>query len=341
MTHPPDDPFEDLRVFEPGTDEEDLEDEPAEEPKPALDEVLAALRRGEYPRSALVGLSDLTASEAGTLKRAWEAVAVDVRRAVVSELNDLAEERVDYLFNRALLAVLDDPDEVVRQRAVAGLWEHEDPRFALTLAAILETDPSEDVRAEAARGLGRFAELDELGELDAETGARVAEALHHTLADEAEALHVRARALESASIRSGQEVVRAAIERFYDEEETGYRATAIFAMGRSLDRAYLQTVINETSSDDAEVRYEAARAAGRLGDTEALPVLADLAGEDEDAEVRHAAINAMGEIGGAAAVRYLRRLAEEAPESDLELVEEAIGEASIVTDPLLLSDDPA
>lgn len=338
MIHPPDDDLAHIRVFTPETDE-DLNDEAEEETRPPLDEVIAAMLRGEYPRSILVGLTDLSAQEAGTLKAAWGSIDVDIRRAVVSELNDLAEERVDYLFNRALLAVLDDPDAVVRRRAVAGLWEHEDPRFAMTLAAILESDESEDVRAEAARGLGRFAEMAELGDLDAEIAERVTSALRDVLDDESESMHVRARALESASALASDEAVHGAIERFFEEDDTGFRATAIFAMGRTLDRRYLTTVLNETSSDDAEIRYEAARAAGHFGDTEALPLLAELAGEDEDAEVRQAAINALGEIGGSAAVRYLRRLAEEAPDTALELIEEAMEEASIVTDPLLMDDE--
>jgi HEAT repeat protein len=331
--------LEHIRVFLPEDEDEDLDAaEVEDEPKPALDEVTAALLRGEYPRSTLVGLSDLTAREAGTFKQAWARVDDRVRETVVSELNDLAEERVDYRFDRALLAMLDDPDAVVRQQAVAGLWEHEDPRFAATLAAIVEGDESEDVRAEAARGLGRFAEMAELGDLDPELADRVTAVLLATLSAPAESMHVRARALESAAVLGGNDTVLDALDDFFEEEDTGFRATALYAMGRSLQARFLPTVLNETSSDDAEIRYEAARAAGFLGDTEALPVLAELA-RDEDAEVRQAAINAMGEIGGTAAARYLRRLAEDASDTEIELIEAALEDASIVSDPLLLEDD--
>lgn len=339
MTRTPDDDLDHIRVFHPEEEVDDLDaDEIEDEPKPALDEVMAALLRGEYPRSTLVGLSDLTAREAGAFKQAWGSVADEVREAVVSELNDLAEERLDYRFDRALLAMLDDADAVVRQRAISGLWEHEDRRFAATLAAILESDESEDVRAEAARGLGRFAEMAELGELEPELADRVSSTLLATLAEPTEPMHVRGRALVSAAVLSEKATVLEAIDIFFDEEDTGFRATAIYAMGRSLQARFLPTILNETSSDDAEIRYEAARAAGFIGDTEALPVLSELA-RDEDAEVRQAAINAMGEIGGTAATRYLRRLAEEASESEIELIEAALEDASIVSDPLLLEDD--
>jgi HEAT repeat protein len=337
MIQPPEDDLDDIRVFHPEEDDDLDEAEFEDEPKPALDEVTTVLLRGDYPRSLLVGLSDLSARQAGQFKSAWARVAPEVRVAVVSELNDLAEERVDYLFDRALLAMLDDPEAGVRQRAVSGLWEHEDPHFASTLIAILESDDSEDVRAEAARGLGRYAEMVELETLPPAIAERVTAALLDTLADPEESMHVRGRALESAAVLHDSDALAEAIEQFFDEEDTGFRATALFAMGRSLNSKYLPTILNETSSDDAEIRFEAARAAGRMGDTDALPVLGELA-RDEDAEVRQAAINAMGEIGGTAASRYLSRLAEDASDAEIELIEAALEEAAVVSDPLLFDD---
>lgn len=338
MTQHPDDDLSGIRVFHP-TDSDDLDaaDIP-DEPKPELEEVLAALRRGDYPRSTLVGLSDLSASETLRFREAWDQVDPGVRAAVVTELNDLGEERVDYLFGRVLRAVVDDQESAVRQHAIAGLWEEMDQDFAVVLIQVLQNDPSEDVRAEAARGLARFAEQAELGECEPELGEQVRAALFEALDNSKESLHVRARALEALSISGNDARVRSAIEDFFEEEETGFRATALYAMGRSLNQAFLPAILNETASDDAEIRYEAARAAGRIGDTAALPVLADLA-TDEDAEVRHAAINAIGEIGGKAATRYLRRIAENAEEADEELVQGALEDASLVTDPLLLDDD--
>lgn len=336
MTQHPDDELSGLRVFAPETDAEDLDAaDIADEPRPDLIEVEAALLRGEYPRSTLVGLSDLSAAEARRFRRSWGAVAPDVRLAVVSELKDLAEERVDYLFGRVLRAVLDDPEPGVRQRAIGGLWEEQDPTLADLLVALLENDPSEDVRAEAARALARFAELAELGECDEDLADRVRSTLLTTMDHVGESLHVRARALEAASVFAGEERVRAAIDVFFDEDDTGFRATALYAMGRSANASFLPRVLNETASDDAEIRFEAARAAGHIGDSSALPLLADLA-TDEDAEVRHAAISAIGDIGGKAAVRYLRRIAEAAAAAEEELVEAALEDASLVTDPLLL-----
>lgn len=339
MTQHPDDELSGIRVFAPETDTDDLDaDDITDEPRPDLDEVQGALLREDYPRSVLIGLSDLSASEAQRFRETWDQVAIEIRPAIVSELNDLAEERVDYQFGRVLRSILDDPDPAVRQRAIAGLWEDTSADLANTMIAMLETDPSEDVRAEAARALARFAEQAELGECDDELADRVRAALLAAMDNAGESLHVRARALEAASVFVTSERVQAAIEFFFDEEDTGFRATALYAMGRSAKAEFLPRILNETASDDAELRFEAARAAGRIGDTSALPVLAELA-NDDDAEVRHAAINALGEIGGKAAVRYLRRIAESAPEADEELVDAALEDASLVTDPLLLDND--
>ena len=49
----------------------------------------------------------------------------------------------------------------------------------------------------------------------------------------------------------------------------------------------------QVESEDPEIRFEAARAAGLLGSTDALPVLLQAA-RDDDAEVRHVAIGALG-----------------------------------------------
>jgi HEAT repeat protein len=103
-------------------------------------------------------------------------------------------------------------------------------------------------------------------------------------------------------------------------------------MGRSHDSRWLPVVLSELESDEAELRYEAARAAGNLGLADALPLLLDAA-RDEDVEVRQAAIGAIGQIGGRGAVRALERLTDDAPESDLELIEATLEDVTTMLDP--------
>src|SRR4051794_35992129 len=97
-------------------------------------------------------------------------------------------------------------------------------------------------------------------------------------------------------------------------------------MGRTLDRRWLDILIEELESEDAEMRYEAARATGAIGDVQAVQSLSKLA-LDEDDEVRQEAIMALGRIGGPRAERVLRSLAEDASQSDREAIAEALGEA--------------
>jgi HEAT repeat protein len=102
------------------------------------------------------------------------------------------------------------------------------------------------------------------------------------------------------------------------------KAAALYAMGRSLDPGWVDTIVYELESDDAELRYEAARAAGEVGDHRVVLGLIDL--------VRQAAIVSLGKIGGTAAVQALRRLAKVANPIDAEAIEEALDEVQLATD---------
>jgi HEAT repeat protein len=67
--------------------------------------------------------------------------------------------------------------------------------------------------------------------------------------------------------------------------------------------------MRELSSDDAEMRFEAASACASMGGEAAVPELVALL-EDEDVEVQEAAVAALGEIGGEEARAALKDLKE-------------------------------
>ena len=298
----------------------------------SLGATLEALRRGPVRTSDVAALSDLGRPAAAVLTREWLSLPEATRVAIVREMDELAEERIDLNFGRALRVALDDESPVVRQLAVAALWEDERGDIVGRLQALAATDPSEDVRAEAAKGLGRFAEQAAAGDLTGAVVERLRASLTELAADDATPYSLRRRALESVGVFGGEEVNRL-IRQAYDSDEQGFQASALFAMGRSLDRRWLETVIRELASPEAELRFEAARACGAFGDDRAVPTLARLA-DDPDAEVRHAAIAALGQVGGRAAVRVLRDLAEVAQESDVELVDAALEEALGAVEPV-------
>ncbi len=342
----PDLDFDDVRVFsiEDGEDEDDLdldlETAEAHPAKPVLATVLGDLEGGRRVYADLYGLSDLTAEDLLLLESRWSQVAPHLRESVVREAFDISREEYRLHFGRLFLLASHDPEPSVRQQAIMALHDDEDPAAAERLLDILRADPSDDVRSEAARSLGPYVTLAEWEELPAELAGRLAEQLFAVSENEAESWHVRRRAIESAAAFGPSRRVNALVQRLYDEDELGLRASALYAAGRGNQRDWLAVAIEEFENEDAEIRFEAARAAGMFGDVDALPGLSELARLEEDVDVRHAAIAAIGEIGGPGALRILMRLADAAPATDSEVIDDAIVEASLETDPLSFGVDP-
>jgi HEAT repeat protein len=311
----------------------------SQEPRPNADrtpaDAIAAIGRGDFAPRDLTPLSDLGRADAAALARAWPSFPPADRERVVRTMAELAETNVQYIFGRALRIALTDPSPVVRQLAVAALWEDQGLDLIPTLLDFVDADPSQDVRSEAAQGLGRFAELAAEDELDEEIAARLRATLTDVAADPEEPYLVRRRALESVAVFGDQPGIADLIRDAYDADDAGLRAGALYAMGRSLDVGWLEAVVHEFGSPDAEMRYEAARASGELADDRAVPGLIRLA-SDEDVEVRQSAITALGRIGGTSSANALRRLANRAAAADREAIEEALEEALVSVDTLRL-----
>jgi HEAT repeat protein len=104
-------------------------------------------------------------------------------------------------------------------------------------------------------------------------------------------------------------------------------------MGFACDLVWLNTVLGEMESEDPEMRFEAAQAAGQLEDERAVPLLIGLT-RDSDREVRLAAIAALGAIGGQAAREALMRLRRSGDDVLGEAADAALDELDVATDPL-------
>lgn len=308
-------------------------DRPANEPTVTPAEAVSAIGQGSYKAHDLQALSDLSRSEARQLASIWPSIPESTRLSVLRELSQAAEDNVLYLFGRVFRIGLTDPSPVARQISISGLWEDEGSDLIDPLLEMMQNDPSVDVRGEAASALARFAELATVDELAESTAERVRDALFEAAQASEQADHVRRRALESVAIFGGSSGVNELIDDAFNSDDSAIRASAIYAMGRSLDRRWLGTVIGEFESDDAQIRYEAARASGELGHIDAVSGLSDLV-LDRDVEVRHAAVGALGKIGGPGAIRVLRAYAESCPPADRELVEDALAEAQLLDNSL-------
>lgn len=271
----------------------------------ALDAFAAGTTRPEHVRA----LSDLSRDRWRRLGRAWPGIATDVRREINRNMDDLQRANVDLLFGRAFRVALDDDDSVVRQRAVAGLWEDVSSDLEEKLLDLVENDPSTDVRAEAARALGRFAE--DAVERDVPSGE--ARDLRATLVriagDETQHELVRCQALGALGVFGGADVV-ALIQDGFASDEPSLMTAAVAAMGRSRSVTWLDTVVAALQDEDVELRQTAASACGQIGDAAAIADLA-MAALDPEHDVRVAALNSLAAIGGKAAMRVIETAAND------------------------------
>jgi HEAT repeat protein len=311
----------------------DLSQEHPDQPRSMLAVAISAIRDGDLSQTQVARLSDLSRNNARVLAAAWESIPEENRIDLVRRFDELSEERVDLNFGRALRVALNDRSAVVRQLAVAGLWEDESSELLDRLRDILQNDESPDVRAQAAAALERFSSKAVVGSLDESVASDLRDSLRNSAIDAGAPYAVQRRALESLGPYAADPEISSLISEAFNSEDHGLQCSALYAMGRSQDARWLPTILVQLESEDPEIRFEAARAAGLLGSADALTVLLQAA-RDEDAEVRHVAIGAISQIGGRGAVRALERLAEDAGEADLELIQSAIDDVNTLIEPL-------
>ena len=278
--------------------------------------------------SGLLLLSGLLPQEMAEVRPAWQAVPDSRRHEVVSRLVEMAEENADLDFYAFLCVSTEDPSPLVRERALAGLWEIDDRSIIPLLVTALAKDTDDVVRATAATVLGRFATLAQNGKLLDRDANRVYDALLTAVRATHEPVGVRRRALESlGAFESGE--VRQWVTWGYQSQESGLRQSALHAMGRSCDSSWLPVICSELGNDDPAMRFEAANACRELGEDEAVPHLASLM-HDDDLEVQLSAIQALGAIGSGRAKKLLRQcvagaggddVVREAAEAALETME--------------------
>ncbi len=253
-------------------------------------------------------LSGLLPDEQRELAERWPEIPPARRLMIVRAAAGMADENVTLEFTSVLCAALSDADPAVRAGAAAGLWETCDRAVIRPLAEMLERDESPDARAAAASALGHFAEMAESGGLIERDAGLLRDALLGAIENDEEETEARRAALEAAAPLRRPEVAER-IRWAHRSGDARLRRSAVCAMGRSSDAAWLPIILAEFSSGLPEMRLQAAAAAGELADPAALPGLRDLT-DDDDPDVAAAAVRAIAGIGGAAARKLLRRCAE-------------------------------
>ncbi|MFQ5616910.1 MAG: HEAT repeat domain-containing protein, partial [Anaerolineales bacterium] len=124
---------------------------------------------------------------------------------------------------------------------------------------------------------------------------------------------VRRRALEALGF-SGRAEVPVLIEDAFTSEDDEWVASALLAMGRSIDKRWGGDVLEVLNSSSPLVRMEAARAAGELEIEKAVSFLFVLL-DDADSGVRGAAIWSLSQIGGEGVTGALEEMLENTGDS--------------------------
>ncbi len=277
------------------------------------------------PIAELYRLSDLQAEEWAAFVSGWTAVSDERRRAIVRHLADIAEDNFIVDFTPVFTHNFQDALPQVRVAALDGLWDSTDLRLIPQIMTMLQEDPAEEVRAAAAGALGHYVLLAEWGQLP----ERILPGLIDTLLAEYDkdetAVSVRRVLLEGLGA-SHHPRVNTLIEEAYESSDQSMQMSAVFAMGNTADRRWTVTVLGEMESPYEEMRAEAARAAGSIGNSDFVPLLAELA-YDEDLAVRVAAITSLGQIGGDEVQRILANMMDDPEVEEVDEVFEAVEDA--------------
>ncbi len=280
-------------------------------------EVLRALLDldNPFPARFLPRLSDLENPELEFLKETWSKIPLWRKRALMEDIEELCKD--DYLVSYESLGVFaaEDEDALVRLHAVRTLWEFENKNLVPTFVRLLRNDPDVDVRAASASALGQYLYLGELDELPVKILKEI-EVLLLDISQGNEEEAVRRAALESLGFSSREEVP-ALIEAAFNSGEVGWRTSALFAMGRSRNELWNNLVLSMLNNNQPDLRLEAARAAGELEITQAVPILLELLDDPSDL-IRDASIWSLSQIGGEGVRDRLGKLFDEA-EDDREI----------------------
>jgi len=270
----------------------------------------------------LVDLSNLSSAESDYLAQVWNNIELSRRRKIINRMVELAEENFELNFDIIYKNCLKDPDPEIKTKAIEGLWENEETPLISTYIRMINEDKSEIVQAAAAKALGHFAMLAELKKLGPASASRVSQALLAILTDPSKPREVWRRALEAAAPLTVPEVKKS-IREAYQSLDVKIKNSALYAMGKNCDVAWLPILIKELANPNPNVRYEAAGACGEICDEEAVPQLIKLT-QDQDPEVQQTAIIALGKIGGLKAKTHLLKCVKSPDDNVAEAAETAL-----------------
>jgi len=305
-----------------------------------INELIRALNDTETllaPRY-LYRLSDLEGSELEQVKETWKTIPDWRRKALLEDLEELGAKDDLLSFEAIARLAIDDVDAQVRISALRILWEFDSRDLVALYTKVLENDQDIEVRAEAAANLGKYVLAGELDELPARLLTDIENKLLKVIEGEAPAI-VQQQALESLGYSGRKEVARL-IRKAYASSQADWKASALAAMGHSVNDTWAPQVTECLDHKDPLIRLEAVRSAGELELKETSDRLLELL-DDPDDEIRQAAIWSLAQTSGSGVRLTLERMLEENENDDEQvLLEDALEQLTFTeeTDGLLLLD---
>lgn len=285
----------------------------------------------DIPRRYLSEFSDIEPVSLQALKETWPRIELDRKVLLLDKLNALANEDTLVSFDDLGRALLRDDDPQVRIRAMRLLIECEDHRLVPTYIDLLTNDEEVAVRAEAASTLGIFVQLGEFDDIPDEVHHHIEDVLLEVLNGEEES-PVRRRSLEALGFSSRAEVP-VVIESSYNRQDPDWKASAIFAMGRSSDKRWADKVLRSLVSENRSVRLAAVQASGELELDAARPLLLNLLEEELDDVIAGAAIWSLSQIGGEDVRLYIQNLLDNVEDdAQATFLEEALDNLAFTED---------
>ena len=291
----------------------------------------------QIPATDFVELSDMSPEELGAFARTWFDISLERQRWVVSTLVEVAEENPELDFVAVFKMGLKEDDEVILEKAMEGLWEHEDRSVIPALIQILRSDKSAEVRAAAAIALGKFPLLVQEGKLLTRDGDSIHQTLMEVLEDPEQDVDVRRRSLEAVAIFNTSDIQRF-VTWAYESADVKLKSSSIYAMGRTGETTWLPLLLKELDNREPTIRYETANACGELGEEDTVPHLVRLL-DDDDYQVQLAGITALGKIGGPLAKKVLLHCVKEGDATLEDAARTELQNLELLEDPMAFSSE--
>jgi HEAT repeat protein len=269
--------------------------------------------------------SDLSESDISGFLPIWRSATTQRKLEFIESLEETAASDMLVSYESLGMALLHEPEAIIRKAGIDLLSESEDYRLALELLRMAKQDDDLYVQAAAVKALGTFVYLGELDKFSAQKKEAIESYLLEVIHSDAIDFK-KQRALEALGFSCNEKVPQL-IQNALDKNDQEWLTSALIAMGRSADEQWEPHILEVLDHPDTEIQMEAIRAAGELELQAAAEFLIDLleTSEELDYEMFSTIVWSLSQIGGTRAIETINALLDNAeiPE-EIEFLETAL-----------------